>query len=107
YDVGQKEEGGVGVGYFEAVDESSGFTDYSYFEQEEFSNVFGKDPEIDRVYDVENPGWIPQNRAVVAPPELPKPPASEGFDNTAVYMGAFAPNAQTSWTEGWTAYPTH
>ena len=35
----------------------------------------------------------------------PRPPPA-GFDTTATYAGAFAPNG-TNWTTGWTSFPAN
>jgi hypothetical protein len=97
YDIGEE-----GKGYFQMVDErEGGFADYAMYEEEQTGNVFGRNPGIQRPYDLTNPSWIPSpehttGRSIEPPPE--------GFDPTAVYRGAFSPSA-TPWTEGWTAYP--
>lgn len=33
------------------------------------------------------------------------PPESEFFDESAAYIGALSPRAQTPWLEGWTDFP--
>lgn len=35
------------------------------------------------------------------------PPESEFFDESATYVGALSPRAQTPWLAGWTAFPEH
>lgn len=88
-----------GMSYFDLVDDD-GFTNYAIYEDPEFNNLFGVDPQFEGdPYDLTDPGWVPsvENSAGVDPP-----PA--GFDPTAVYRGAFAPGL-VPWTEGWTAYP--
>lgn len=103
YDVGDEIDGkGVGIGYFGNPDEESGFTDYSIFEAEEAMNIFGKNPGFDNPYkSLANPSWVPSPEHTMQR-NIPQPP--EGFDPTAVYLGAFKPG-DTPWTEGWTAYP--
>jgi len=100
YDVGPS-----GTDYFGLVDGGddtyTGFSDYTYFENADFNNVFGNDPGLVKPFDLENPGWIP-NPKYTTGREIDPPP--EGFDPTAVYRGAFSPSA-TPWTEGWTSYP--
>lgn len=108
YDIGDD-----GTGYFQmvddGVDDETGetwhpFTNYEYFEQPEFGNLFGLDPGFQGdPYDLSDPAWVPSAEHTTSH-ELPPPPA--GFDPTGVYRGAFNPNA-TPWTEGWTAYPLH
>lgn len=68
---------------------------------EDTGNTFGKDPGFPAPYDLGEPGWVPsaQNTTDAT---IPRPP--EGFDTTAIYLGAFSPTAP-DWTEGWTAYP--
>lgn len=79
------------------------FDQVAYFTQTEFNNIFGQDPGIERPYDLENPSWVPAATHTTGTNITP-PPASQGFDPTGVYLGAFRPG-EIPWTEGWTEYP--
>lgn len=81
------------------------FAATAYFTQSKFHNVFGKDPGFERPYDLTNPSWVP-SPANTTGDGIPSPPASEGFDPTGVYLGAFRPG-EIPWTEGWTDYPSN
>lgn len=94
--------GDSGKTYFAPqLDEEGVFDNYAYFEQEEFNNVFGKDPGLEKPYDLTNPGWTPDPMNTTGRNIDPPP---DPFDPTAVYRGAFSPSA-VPWTEGWTSYP--
>ena len=99
YDIGES-----GDGYFQRIDEGEGgFANYGIYGEAQWNNVFGLDPGLEAPYDFSNPGWVPSPEHTTGR-EIDPPP--EGFDPTAVYLGAFSPSA-TPWTEGWTAYPRH
>ncbi|RVU44819.1 hypothetical protein EA187_09775 [Lujinxingia sediminis] len=97
-------QGASGEEHFEPDvpgDESPSLGDYSAYQTAETGNRFGVDPGFADPYNLGNPTWIPAaehttDRDLVRPPE--------GFDPTAVYLGAFSPSA-APWTEGWTSYP--
>ncbi len=83
-------------------DDDNGFDEAS-FANEEFDNRFGVDPDIDRSNALTNPDWIPSGQTVSGPTIGPPP---IGFDQTANFMGGFAPG-NVPWTDGWTAYPAN
>lgn len=77
------------------------FEEDSFYREARWGNSLGKDPGFERPFDLSNPSWIPQatnttGQDITAPPE--------GFDPTAVYLGAFGPGVDP-WTEDWTAFP--
>ncbi len=80
-----------------------GFDEEAYFTNPDFDNIFDVDPGIERPHDLTNPSWVPAPDHTTGS-DMNPPPASEGFDPTGVYRGAFAPGA-IPWTEGWTDYP--
>ncbi len=96
------DNGPDGDDHFAMIDPEAGedaFVNYGIFEDPETGNRFGLDPGMGDPYNLQEPDWqpAPQNVTGVDPPP-------EGFDPTAVYLGAFSPSA-TPWTEGWTSYP--
>ena len=84
-----------------SMEVSDMFDPEAYFRDEETLNVFDKDPGFQNPYDLGNPGWVPSPEFTTGRDIEPPP---EGFDPTAVYLGAFSPSSP-AWTEGWTAYP--
>ena len=83
-------------------DDDGGFREHTHFQRTEARNRFGIDPGIADPYDLLTPNFVPAAEQVsggIAPPPAP-------FDPTAVYLGAFAPNADP-WTEDWTAFPSN
>ena len=65
------------------------------------NNVFGTDPMLGST-STTAPNYVPANTALNG---QATPPA--GFDTTATYAGAFAPNAASPWTAGWTSFPAN
>ena len=82
-----------------AVVDSAGFQ--RSFTDPETGNTFGLDPGFSAPFDLGTPGWVPSAENTTST-EIPRPP--DGFDQTAIYLGAFSPG-NPAWTEGWTAYP--
>lgn len=80
---------------------SGPFQPDAYFRDENTRNVFGLDPGFEDPYDLGDPTWVPSPEHTTGRDIEPPP---EGFDPTAVYLGAFSPSSPP-WTEGWTAYP--
>ncbi len=95
--------GADGKSYFGATSffdgEDAVLEDYTHFEQAAANNLFGVDPGIKEPYDLTKPSWVPSGDDIIVSGALPP-----GFDQTAIYRGAFAPG-QIPWTEGWTDYP--
>ncbi|RAL22888.1 hypothetical protein DL240_08320 [Lujinxingia litoralis] len=96
-------QGEDGESYFEAdqAGENPSLGDYSMFQDPSTHNRFGLDPGFSSPYNLSNPSWVPLSEHTTDR-DLERPP--EGFDPTAVYLGAFSPSA-SPWTEGWTSYP--
>jgi hypothetical protein len=86
------------------ADDDKGFDDKAKTEEAARNNKFDVDPMLTTVPDLltnMRPNWVPKNAAVTgAAPAAP-------FDTTATYAGAFAPNATTLWTDGWTDFPAN
>ena len=78
-----------------------GFDEGFFYTQPERGNVFGKDPGMSAPFNLRAPALTPKPEHTTGA-QIEAPP--QGFDPTAVYLGAFAPN-QIPWTEGWTAFP--
>lgn len=97
--------GEAGDTYFTMDDAAmqSGFDPQTYFATPDYHNVFGKDPGMPAPHDLTHPNFKPSVDATTGT-DVGAPPEAGGFDVTAVYRGAFAPNADP-WTEDWTAYP--
>lgn len=79
-------------------DDDFGFDEKAAFADPARKNVF-VDPGLTNVTELA-PNFTPLNAAVAS---QAVPPA--GFDQTATYAGAIAPNAATTWLDGWTAFP--
>ena len=73
----------------------------SLFREEARHNVFDKDPGFSAPYDLGTLNLIPTPEHTTGRDIEPPP---DGFDITAVYLGAFSPSSP-AWTEGWTAFP--
>ncbi|MDX2023444.1 MAG: hypothetical protein SF187_24625 [Deltaproteobacteria bacterium] len=76
-----------------------GFDEKAAFSDAARKNQFAVDPQLTAVVETA-PNFTPKNPALA---NQAVPPA--GFDATANYAGAIAPNAATSWLDGWTAFP--
>jgi hypothetical protein len=78
--------------------DDNGFDEQAAIEDAARSNTTGTDPMIGST-SATAPSYVPANTALNG---QATPPA--GFDTSATYAGAFAPNG-TDWTAGWTAFP--
>ena len=67
-----------------------GFDSESFYRSDEVDNRFGADPGFEAPYDLGAPDWTPAP-ANITGRDIEPPP--EGFDPTAVYLGAFSPSA--------------
>ena len=86
------------------LDDDRGFSDQMAVENPDRKNKLDMDPQVTKVVNLlstEAPIYIPRNAAVAGP--FAKPAFG---DVSATYAGAFAPNATSSWMDGWTAFPT-
>lgn len=81
-------------------DDDGGFDEASHFQKEMYNNIFGTDPKLKAPFDLKAPDFTTTDANAIQGGIAPPP----GFDESATYLGAFAPDA-TSWTQGWTAYP--
>ncbi len=94
-----------GVGLFTSDEDAAAEVDETTLTQNftdaERGNTFGADPGFSAPFDLGAPGLVPSPENTTGV-EIPRPP--EGFDPTAVYLGALSPG-NPAWTEGWTAYP--
>jgi hypothetical protein len=81
------------------MEDDGGFDEVALFTDAALGNRFDKDPQIPNAFDLVNPGWSP---SAVNTTGIPAPP--QPYDQTAVYMGAFAPGS-IPWTDAWTAFP--
>jgi len=101
--------GAAGTAYFPTEtgtgDDDGGFDESAFFMDAARSNRFGMDPMIASPFDLAAPGWVPAAGSPAATGGA-TPPSDGFFDAPATYVGAFAPGS-TSWTAGWTAYPTN
>jgi hypothetical protein len=101
YDVGTEQDAPL----FTADEDAGAVVDAVSVEQNftsaERGNTFGLDPGFSAPYDLGAPGLVPSAEHTTSV-DIPRPP--EGFDTTAVYLGALSPG-NPAWTEGWTAYP--
>jgi hypothetical protein len=85
------------------ADDDKGFDEKTKVEEAARNNKIDVDPMLTMVPPLtgaEIPNYVPKN-AAVGPQATPPAP----LDATATYAGAVAPNATTSWTDGWTAFP--
>ncbi len=79
-------------------DDDNGFNEQAAIEDPARHNTVGVDPMLGST-SLTAPNFVPSNTALSG--QATPPP---GFDTSATYAGAFAPNG-TDWTAGWTAYP--
>ena len=85
------------------ADDDKGFDDKAKVEEAARNNKTDVDPMLTSapgLLTADKPNWVPKNAAV----GNQATPAGVA-DTTANYAGAFAPNAATLWSDGWTDYP--
>jgi hypothetical protein len=83
-----------------ADNDDNGFVEQTAIEDAARNNTLATNPMIGST-STTAPNYVPTNTALNA---QATPPA--GFDTTATYAGAFAPNG-TNWTTGWTSFPAN
>jgi hypothetical protein len=84
-----------------ASDDDNGFDEQAAIEDAARNNTTGTDPMLGDASSITAPNYVPANTALNG---QATPPA--GFDVTATYAGAFAPNG-TNWAAGWTSFPAN
>lgn len=81
-------------------DNDMGFDEAAKLQEPARMNVFDMDPMLTSV-DIASPNYVPTNAAAVSNKATP----GAGFDATATYAGAVAPDETAPWWTGWTAFP--
>jgi hypothetical protein len=83
-----------------ADDDDNGFIEQTAIEDVNRNNTQGTDPMLGST-SITAPNYVPASTALNGQATPPS-----GFDATATYAGAFAPNG-TNWAAGWTAFPAN
>ena len=81
-----------------ADNDDNGFVEQTNIEAAARNNTVGTNPMLGST-SVTAPSYVPANTALNGQATPPS-----GFDMSATYAGAFAPNG-TDWTASWTAFP--
>jgi hypothetical protein len=81
------------------MENDGGLDEVALFTEAALENRLDKDPQIPNTFDLVKPGW---SAGATNTTGVPAPPAP--FDQTAVYLGAFAPGS-IPWTDAWTEFP--
>lgn len=103
--------GADGMTYFpveepnSANDDDNGFDEGMHFRNATYGNVFGQDPRLANPFDLQGVDFRPTDgQRVSGIGTTPPTTADSFFDESATYLGAFAPGIP-SWTNGWTSFP--